>query len=61
MSAFDHKIEESSPSPNFNRVSEDIAIDGGLTNEGLTYLAEHFESVLYICTDDTVPTTADFG
>ena len=40
-----------SPSPHFNQVGDDIAIDGGLTAEGLDYLVQNFNSVLYICND----------
>ena len=61
MSAFDYKVEVTSPSPNFHQVTSDIAIDGGVTDEGLSYLAEHFQSILYICTDDSVPGSSDFG
>lgn len=61
MSALDHEIERSSPSPNFVYVTNDIAIDGGLSVEGLTYLVEHFQSILYICNDDIDKENPDFG
>ena len=51
LSLVNHKIVMTSPSPNFNQVGVDIAIDGGLTTEGLDYLVQNFSSVLYICND----------
>ena len=51
VKASDLNIIMISPSPNFNQVGADIAIDGGLTTEGLAFVVENFKSALYICND----------
>jgi hypothetical protein len=59
--ASDSTLESTSPSPNFVYVTNDIAIDGGLSNEGMDYLVKHFQSILYICNDDIDQENPDFG
>eukprot|EP00596_Hydrurales_sp_CCMP1899_P006903 CAMPEP_0119047990 /NCGR_PEP_ID=MMETSP1177-20130426/56300_1 /TAXON_ID=2985 /ORGANISM="Ochromonas sp, Strain CCMP1899" /LENGTH=400 /DNA_ID=CAMNT_0007023293 /DNA_START=62 /DNA_END=1264 /DNA_ORIENTATION=+ len=49
-------------SNHFLAVETDLAIDGGLSAEGLNHLSGHYKSVLYICCDDICnKETPDFG
>lgn len=50
-SALDHKITSTISSPYFKQITPDFAIDGGLSEDSLSYLVENFNSVLYVCTD----------
>ena len=48
-------------SKNFLSLNSEFAIDGGITDENLEYLTQHFKGALYVATDNQSGDSADTG